>query len=142
MYICVDFVAETLLIRLGPCLALPSTGILHLRASISKSNGGYPNRHPSQKKSGITYVHGCYRGRRSRLPLLLRLVSNFDLGEESAQEAFTAAVEWRYRIEHRGHDRRCKCLIIVGVPSRAQFAAMAQFILRWSRPVATKGRVV
>src|SRR6202161_4202126 len=74
------------------------------RASISKSNRDGPNRHLIRKnlRSGMSFdaaqaVEAVYRSDWGRIvSVLIGLVGDFDLAEESAQEAFTAAVDqWR-----------------------------------------------
>src|SRR5580693_9305279 len=74
------------------------------RASISKSNKHGPNRHLIRKnlRSGMSFdaaqaVEAVYRSDWGRIvSVLIGLVGDFDLAEESAQEAFTAAVDqWR-----------------------------------------------
>jgi len=74
------------------------------RASISKSNKDGPNRHLIRKnlRSGMSFdaaqaVEALYRSDWGRIvSVLIGLVGDFDLAEESAQEAFTAAVDqWR-----------------------------------------------
>ena len=72
--------------------------------SVSESNGRSANRHPTPEnlKSGmpvdaVEAVEDVYRSDWGRIvAALIGLVGDFDLAEESAQEAFTAAVDqWR-----------------------------------------------
>src|SRR5215813_3359214 len=73
-------------------------------ASISESNGKRPNRHPpesyltcSMRLDANAAVEAVYRSDWGRIvATLIRLVRDFDVAEEAAQEAFTVAVEhWR-----------------------------------------------
>src|SRR5499433_1313014 len=73
-------------------------------ASISESNGKSPNRHPpesyltcSMRLDANAAVEAVYRSDWGRIvATLIRLVRDFDVAEEAAQEAFTAAVDqWR-----------------------------------------------
>src|SRR2546426_4066255 len=73
-------------------------------ASVSRSNGGGLNRHPAEEY--LTWimppqpspaVGPVYRSDWGRIvATLIRLVRDFDVAEEAAQEAFAAAVgQWR-----------------------------------------------
>src|SRR5258705_12973367 len=73
-------------------------------ASIDRSNGGSLNRHPagsylrlSMLRDANAAVDAVYRSDWGRIvATLIRLVRDFDVAEEAAQEAFTAAVDqWR-----------------------------------------------
>src|SRR5438128_4822999 len=73
-------------------------------ASIGTSNGGGLNRHPaedyltwSMPPDASAAVEAVYRSDWGRIvATLIRLVRDFDVAEEAAQEAFTAAVDqWR-----------------------------------------------
>src|SRR5215831_3014064 len=73
-------------------------------ASISESNGKRPNRHPpesyltcSMRLDANAAVEALYRSDWSRIvATLIRLVGDFDVAEEAAQEAFASAVDqWR-----------------------------------------------
>src|SRR5262249_24613703 len=73
-------------------------------ASISESNGGGLNRHPPEsyltwrmRPDAPAAVEAAYRTDWGRIvATLIRLVRDFDVAEEAAQEAFTAAVDqWR-----------------------------------------------
>src|SRR5712692_3857423 len=73
-------------------------------ASISRSNGGGPDRHPpknylpcSMPPDASAAVEAVYRSDWGRIvATLIRLVRDFDVAEEAAQEAFAAAVgQWR-----------------------------------------------
>src|SRR2546430_17728387 len=73
-------------------------------ASIGTSNGGGLNRHPaedyltwSMPPDASTAVEAVYRSDWGRIvATLIRLVRDFDVAEEAAQEAFAAAVgQWR-----------------------------------------------
>src|SRR5437899_10653339 len=73
-------------------------------ASISESNGRGLNRHPakcyltwSMRPDANAAVDAVYRSDWGRIvATLIRLVRDFDVAEEAAQEAFTAAVDqWR-----------------------------------------------
>src|SRR5213595_264580 len=74
------------------------------KASIGESNGGSLNRHPaenyltwSMRPDANAAVDAVYRSDWGRIvATLIRLVRDFDVAEEAAQEAFTAAVDqWR-----------------------------------------------
>src|SRR5207244_13255732 len=74
------------------------------KASIGESNGGSLNRHPaenyltwSMRPDANAAVDAVYRSDWGRIvATLIRLVRDFDVAEEAAQEAFAAAVdEWR-----------------------------------------------
>src|SRR6266567_3442634 len=74
------------------------------KASIGESNGGSLNRHPaenyltwSMRPDANAAVDAVYRSDWGRIvATLIRLVADFDVAEEAAQEAFTAAVDqWR-----------------------------------------------
>src|SRR5215831_14137181 len=70
-------------------------------ASISESNGKRPNRHPpesyltcSMRLDANAAVEAVYRSDWGRIvATLIRLVRDFDVAEEAAQEAFTAAID-------------------------------------------------
>src|SRR5262249_14031500 len=70
-------------------------------ASISESNGRRLNRHPpesyltcSMRLDANAAVEAVYRSDWGRIvATLIRLVRDFDVAEEAAQEAFTAAVD-------------------------------------------------
>src|SRR5258705_485017 len=73
-------------------------------ASIDRSNGGSLNRHPagsylrlSMLRDANAAVDAVYRSDWGRIvATLIRLVRDFDVAEEAAQEAFAAAVDqWR-----------------------------------------------
>src|SRR5439155_93178 len=73
-------------------------------ASIGESNGGSLNRHPaenylrwSMRPDANAAVDAVYRSNWGRIvATLIRLVRDFDVAEEAAQEAFAAAVDqWR-----------------------------------------------
>src|SRR3989440_3907279 len=73
-------------------------------ASIDGSNGGGLNRHPAGNYLSLSMppdanaaVDAVYRSDWGRIvATLIRLVRDFDVAEEAAQEAFTAAVDqWR-----------------------------------------------
>src|SRR2546425_4272610 len=73
-------------------------------ASIGESNGGSLNRHPaenyltwSMRPDANAAVDAVYRSDWGRIvATLIRLVRDFDVAEEAAQEAFAAAVDqWR-----------------------------------------------
>src|SRR2546430_17712042 len=73
-------------------------------ASIGTSNGGGLNRHPaedyltwSMPPDASAAVEAVYRSDWGRIvATLIRLVRDFDVAEEAAQEAFAAAVgQWR-----------------------------------------------
>src|SRR2546426_5232975 len=73
-------------------------------ASVSRSNGGGLNRHPaedyltwSMPPDASAAVEAVYRSDWGRIvATLIRLVRDFDVAEEAAQEAFAAAVgQWR-----------------------------------------------
>src|SRR3989449_11594795 len=73
-------------------------------ASISESNGRGLNRHPaenyltwSMRPDANAAVDAVYRSDWGRIvATLIRLVRDFDVAEEAAQEAFAAAVDqWR-----------------------------------------------
>src|SRR5712664_1054353 len=73
-------------------------------ASIDGSNGGSLNRHPAGNYLSLSMppdanaaVDALYRSDWGRIvATLIRLVRDFDVAEEAAQEAFTAAVDqWR-----------------------------------------------
>src|SRR2546430_3724772 len=73
-------------------------------ASIGTSNGGGLNRHPaedyltwSMPPDASAAVEAVYRSDWGRIvATLIRLVRDFDVAEEAAQEAFSAAVgQWR-----------------------------------------------
>src|SRR5882762_8726700 len=73
-------------------------------ASIDGSNGGSLNRHPAGSCLSLSMpldanaaVDAVYRSDWGRIvATLIRLVRDFDVAEEAAQEAFTAAVDqWR-----------------------------------------------
>src|SRR2546426_1338099 len=73
-------------------------------ASIGTSNGGSLNRHPaedyltwSMPPDASAAVEAVYRSDWGRIvATLIRLVRDFDVAEEAAQEAFAAAVgQWR-----------------------------------------------
>src|SRR5712671_6848607 len=72
-------------------------------ASISESNGRAPDRHPADvlpshmPEDASAAVDAVYRSDWGRIvAALIRLIGDFDLAEETAQEAFTAAVDqWR-----------------------------------------------
>src|SRR3981081_4655322 len=72
-------------------------------ASISESNGRAPDRHPADglpshmPEDASAAVDAVYRSDGGRIvATLIRLVGDFDLAEEAAQEAFTAAIDqWR-----------------------------------------------
>src|SRR2546426_9150519 len=73
-------------------------------ASIGTSNGGSLNRHPaedyltwSMPPDASAAVEAVYRADWGRIvATLIRLVRDFDVAEEAAQEAFAAAVgQWR-----------------------------------------------
>src|SRR5437763_1371500 len=73
-------------------------------ASIDRSNRGSLNRHPaenyltwSMRPDANAAVDAVYRSDWGRIvATLIRLVGDFDVAEESAQEAFAAAVDqWR-----------------------------------------------
>src|SRR5438128_5219527 len=75
------------------------------KASIGESNGGSLNRHPaenyltwSMRPDANAAVDAVYRSDWGRIvATLIRLVRDFDVAEEVAQEAFAAAVDqWRY----------------------------------------------
>src|SRR6184192_3983975 len=72
--------------------------------SISGSNGGRPNRQPSRNyltwgmpPDASATIEAVYRSDWGRIvATLIRLVGDFDVAEEAAQEAFAAAVnQWR-----------------------------------------------
>src|SRR5256885_6321700 len=72
--------------------------------SISGSNGGRPNRQPSRNyltwgmpPDASAAIAAVYRSDWGRiLATLIRLVGDFDVAEEAAQEAFAAATDqWR-----------------------------------------------
>src|SRR5206468_9267628 len=72
--------------------------------SISGSNGGRPNRQPSRNyltwgmpPDASAAIAAVYRSDWGRiLATLIRLVGDFDVAEEAAEEAFAAAVDqWR-----------------------------------------------
>lgn len=75
-----------------------------MHADLDKSNGVRPNRPSGKKMSKIvcmvadvhTAIDAVYRSDWSRIvAALIRLVGDFDVAEESAQEAFAAALqEW------------------------------------------------
>src|SRR5437773_8587492 len=74
------------------------------KASIGESNGGSLNRHPaenyltwSMRPDANAAVDAVYRSDWGRIvATLIRLVRDFDVAEEAAQEAFAAAVDqWR-----------------------------------------------
>src|SRR5947199_780116 len=74
------------------------------KASIGESNGGSLNRHPaenyltwSMRPDANVAVDAVYRSDWGRIvATLIRLVRDFDVAEEAAQEAFAAAVDqWR-----------------------------------------------
>src|SRR2546421_10132615 len=73
-------------------------------ASIDRSNDGSPNRHRAGNYLSLSMppdanaaVDAVYRSDWGRIvATLIRLVRDFDVAEEAAQEAFTAAVDqWR-----------------------------------------------
>src|SRR5256886_16783000 len=73
-------------------------------ASIGESNGGSLNRHPaenylrwSMRPDANAAVDAVYRSEWGRIvATLIRLVRDFDVAEEAAQEAFAVAVDqWR-----------------------------------------------
>src|SRR5438270_10001719 len=73
-------------------------------ASIDRSNSGSLNRHPAGNYLSLSMppdanaaVDALYRSDWGRIvATLIRLVRDFDVAEEAAQEAFTAAVDqWR-----------------------------------------------
>src|SRR5437763_14485275 len=73
-------------------------------ASIDRSNRGSLNRHPAGNYLSLSMppdanaaVDAVYRSDWGRIvATLIRLVRDFDVAEEAAQEAFTAAVDqWR-----------------------------------------------
>src|SRR6266404_5546290 len=73
-------------------------------ASTDRSNGGSLNRHPARNYLSLSMpsdanaaVDAVYRSDWGRIvATLIRLVRDFDVAEEAAQEAFTAAVDqWR-----------------------------------------------
>src|SRR6266550_1776800 len=73
-------------------------------ASTDRSNGGSLNRHPaenyltwSMRPDANAAVDAVYRSDWGRIvATLIRLVGDFDVAEEAAQEAFAAAVDqWR-----------------------------------------------
>src|SRR5438132_1497347 len=73
-------------------------------ASIDRSNDGSPNRHRAGNYLSLSMppdanaaVDAVYRSDWGRIvATLIRLVRDFDVAEEAAQEAFTAAVnQWR-----------------------------------------------
>src|SRR5216117_3705570 len=74
------------------------------KASIGESNAGSLNRHPaenyltwSMRPDANAAVDAVYRSNWGRIvATLIRLVRDFDVAEEAAQEAFAAAVDqWR-----------------------------------------------
>src|SRR5437867_11427867 len=74
------------------------------KASIGESNAGSLNRHPaenyltwSMRPDANAAVDAVYRSDWGRIvATLIRLVRDFDVAEEAAQEAFAAAVDqWR-----------------------------------------------
>src|SRR5437899_4087001 len=74
------------------------------KASIGESNGGSLNRHPAENyltwsmpPDASAAVEAVYRSDWGRIvATLIRLVRDFDVAEEAAQEAFAAAVgQWR-----------------------------------------------
>src|SRR5467141_270807 len=73
-------------------------------ASIGESNGGSLNRHPAENyltwsmpPDASAAVEAVYHSDWGRIvATLIRLVRDFDVAEEAAQEAFAAAVgQWR-----------------------------------------------
>src|SRR5205814_3519797 len=73
-------------------------------ASTDRSNGGSLNRHPARNYLSLSMppdanaaVDAVYRSDWGRIvATLIRLVRDFDVAEEAAQEAFAAAVDqWR-----------------------------------------------
>src|SRR6266478_2249202 len=74
------------------------------KASIGESNGGSLNRHPPRNyltwympPDANAAVDAVYRSEWGRIvATLIRLVRDFDVAEEAAQEAFAVAVDqWR-----------------------------------------------